>query len=162
MRGFQISLNCTATSPELWHCPSFFSFLPVLVACCCWRRSKQERQRSISGRTTHIPLLLQQQPRPSSQAISAPFSPTSPPPPSALHPIDAIHQSIIVFSPLSLPLLLSHFSPSSPSNFFPFNYHPRFPLLLLTRVDAIGRTLQVTQQAAKKDSKFISSSINSC
>lgn len=102
VRGFQISLNCTATSPELWHCPSFFSFLPVLVACCCcWRRSKQERQRSISGRTTHIPLLLQQQPRPSSQAISAPFSPTSP----LHHPHSTLStQSIsqLSSSPLSL------------------------------------------------------------
>lgn len=56
--------------------------------------------------------------RPSSQAISALFPPHPPPPPSALHPIDAIHQSIIALSPLPSAFALSLFT------FLPFQLPP--------------------------------------
>lgn len=159
MRGFQISLKLHRHVTRIVAL-SLLLQLPAGACCLLLLETKQagETEKHLGQNNTH--------PTP----VTATTSPLIPSHISSLfphipHPHPTLStQSIsqLSSSPLSLPLLLSHFSPSSPSNFFPFNYHPRFPLLLLTRVHAIGRTLQVTQQAAKKDPKFISSSINSC
>lgn len=62
VRGFQISLELHRHVARIVALSLLFSFLRVLVvACCCWGRSKKQGvidRESISGRTTHIPLLV--------------------------------------------------------------------------------------------------------
>lgn len=84
VRGFQISLKLHRHVTRTVALSLLLQLLAgaCCFACCCWRRSKQgETQRSISGRTTHIPLLLCLVTATTLAPHPKPYQLPSPPPP---------------------------------------------------------------------------------